>query len=142
MVGEWLGPAIAAGSGALAAAVATDAWQSVRAGVVNLFGRAGTRREQLAAEWADATAAAITEAPEPQRQAVSAAQATAWRQRLADLVDEFPELGKELRAWAAEVGYPPSTTPHVFISRDNSVQYNAPSGQLTINHHNGTRPAS
>jgi hypothetical protein len=81
-------------------AAAGDSWQAARAGVVALFGRGGQRRGELAEQWADQTAAEIEQAPEEQRPQVRERLAPVWQQRLADLVQEYPEVGEELRAWA------------------------------------------
>jgi hypothetical protein len=103
MVAEWIAPLAASGSGALIAAAATDAWQSARDGVLALFGRAGHRRQELAAGWLDDDAEAV-EAVEPtERDRVREGLVPVWRVRLADLLAEYPEAGDELRSWAARV---------------------------------------
>lgn len=65
MVADWLVPMVSAGSAALVGAVATDAWQSVRSGVLQLFRQGGQRKAELAERWVDETASAITAAPIP-----------------------------------------------------------------------------
>jgi len=136
---EWLAPVLSTAGSALVGAVATDVWQTTRSGVGRLFGRGGERRQDLAERWADQTAAEIERAPAEQQDQVRAQWADTWRQRLADLVDEYPEVGEELRTWAEQVR---SELPadrqsfvNVFVSRDESHQYNAPGGTVNVHHH-------
>ncbi|GAB3955429.1 hypothetical protein GCM10027614_64670 [Micromonospora vulcania] len=72
--------------------------------------------------------------------------ARVWQQRLADLVEEHPELGEEVRVWAADLRQrlPASESKWVntFIATDNATQYNAPGGSITVTNHPGERPAS
>jgi hypothetical protein len=143
MVAEWLAAAAGAGGTALVSAVATDAWKSARAGVLELFGRASTRRQELAADWADETAEAITQASDDERAAVQRQLAGTWQQRLADLVQEHPELADALRAWEAQVRreLPEAQRNWVntFIARDSAEQYNAPGGHLTVHNYRDGR---
>ena len=137
MVAEWILSAVAAGGSALVGAVATDAWQTARSGVTRLFGRTDRRRADLAARWADETAAEITAAPAGQREQVRQRWEQTWQQRLADLVEEHPELGEELRTWAVGLCRQLPTAEqgrvNTFIARDHATQYNAPDGTITVN---------
>ncbi|MFI6233288.1 hypothetical protein ACIBD9_06995 [Micromonospora sp. NPDC050784] len=146
MLEGWILSAVAAGGSALAGAVATDAWQSARTGVAGLFGRAGQRRAELAEVWADQTAAEIASAPAGQQVAVRQRLALVWQQRLADLVEEHPELGDELRIWAADLRRRlpalQSDWVNTFIASDNATQYNAPGGSITVTNRLEERPAS
>ncbi|MBF9132760.1 hypothetical protein I0C86_27950 [Plantactinospora sp. S1510] len=146
MVADWLLPVAAAGGSALVGAVATDAWQSTRSGVMRLFGRAGERRAELAGDWADQTATAITAAPVEELAAVRLRSAEAWQRRLADLVDEYPELNEALRAWAEETQRELSvagrTWVNTFVARDQATMYNAPGGSITVTHAPVDPPAS
>jgi hypothetical protein len=144
MVAEWIVPVAAAGASALAGAVATDAWNAARGGLSKLFGRGGGRRAELAGGWADETAAVIEAAED--RPAALEREARTWQQRFADLLEEFPEAAEELREWAERVRseLPTSRQSFVntFIAQDNSTQYNAPGGTLTVHHHHpGGGPA-
>lgn len=100
MVAEWITPLAASGSAALVAAVATDAWQSARDGVVGLFGRAGRRRQELIEGWLDEDAATLAEAPPGERERLRGQVAPVWQVRLTDLLAEFPDAREEFRAWA------------------------------------------
>lgn len=146
MLEGWLLSAATAGGSALIGAVATDVWQSARAGVCRLFGRAGQRRGDMAQGWADQTAAEITGAPSEQQIEVRQRLALLWQQRLADLVEEHPELGDEVRMWAADLRQqlPAAEKDWVntFIAGGNATQYNAPGGSITVTNHLGERFAS
>jgi hypothetical protein len=144
MIPEWLLSVAAAGGSAFVGAAASDAWQAARAGVVALFGRGGQRRGELAEQWADQTAAEIEQAPEEQRPQVRERLAPVWQQRLADLVQEYPEVGEELRAWAqrlqAQLPAAQQTWVQTYIARDHSHQYNAPHGSINVNTYPGGAP--
>jgi hypothetical protein len=141
MVAEWVLPLAAAGGSALVGAAANEAWQAARSGVVGLFGRAGRRRQELAAGWADDTAAEVERAPEEEREQARERLAPIWATRLADLVEEHPELGDEVRAWVervrSELPAPQQTWVHTYIARDHAHQYNAPHGTISVTHHHG-----
>lgn len=144
MVAEWVMTVAGAGGSALAGAVATDAWNAARGGLSKLFGRGGDRRAELAGRWADETAAAIEVADD--RPAALEREARTWQQRFADLLEEFPEAAEDLRKWAEQVRseLPAAQQSFVnnFLARDNSTQYNAPGGNMTIHHHHpGAGPA-
>lgn len=135
MIPEWLMPVVEAGGTALVGAVATDAWQSARAGVGRLFRHAGPRRGDLAEQWADETAAAVEQAAEDERPAVLRVQAETWQRRLADLVQEYPEIADQLRAWEQDirerVPAHQQTWVNTFIARDRATMFNAPGGRIT-----------
>lgn len=136
---DWLLPIVAAGGSAFVGAAATDAWQSARSGAVRLFGRGGQRRQDAAERWADQTAAEIEQAPEAERALLRERLALTWQQRLADLVEEYPEIGEELQAWVQQVqAQLPSaqqTWVNTFLARDHATQYNAPGGSITVTDH-------
>ena len=144
MIPEWLMSVVAAGGSAFVGAVATDAWTGARAAMGRLFGRGGPRRQEIAEQLADQTAAEIEAAPADRQIEVRERWAARWQDRLADLVAEYPDLGEELRAWAeqlrAELPTAQQTWVNTFIARDNAVQYNAPGGTITVTN-SGDRPA-
>jgi len=98
VVAEWIMQlAVKAGTALIGAAV-TDAWQSARTGVVRLFGRAGSRRQEVAEAWLDEDAAALDRANPAERDDLRSLLVRVWRQRLADLLAEFPDAREELEA--------------------------------------------
>lgn len=103
MAVEWVAALAAAGSSALIGAVATDVWQTARAGVVNLFRRGGERRAELLVARLEADAEEIEAAAVGERDEVRARVLPGWRTRLADLLEEFPEAREELTAWERQV---------------------------------------
>jgi hypothetical protein len=141
MVAEWVLTLAAAGGSALVGAAANEAWHGARSGVVALFGRAGRRRQELAAGWADDTAAEVERAPEQDRDRVRERLVPVWATRLADLIEEHPEISEDLRAWAEQVRSglpgPQQTWVHTYIARDHAHQYNAPHGSITMTHQGG-----
>lgn len=138
---EWLTTVAATGGSAFVGAAATDAWQFARSGLVRLFGRGGQHRHDAAERWADQTATALEQVAENERAMIRERLAVKWEQRLADLVEEYPELGEELQSWVRQVqSRLPATEQawvNTFIARDHATQYNAPGGSITItNQHN------
>jgi hypothetical protein len=103
VVAEWIQQLATKGGAALVGAAATDAWQSARSGVVRLFGRAGSRRQDLAEVWLDEDAAALQNSGPDERVRLRSELAPAWQQRMADMLTEFPEMREELEAWINQV---------------------------------------
>jgi hypothetical protein len=136
MVPEWLMSVVAAGGSAFVGAVATDAWTGARAAMGTMFGRAGSRRQEVAEQLADQTAAEIEAAPADRQVEVRERWATRWQDRLTDLITEYPDLADELRSWVerlrAELPPTQQTWVNTFVARDNAVQYNAPGGTITV----------
>jgi hypothetical protein len=128
---------VAAGGSAFVGAVATDAWQSARSGLVRLFAKAG-RREDTAARWTDEMAAELEASPPAERAAVEQRWVWTWQQRLQDLVEEDPQLGDDLRQWTEAVrAHLPAERQswvNTFIAADHARQYNAPGGSITVHH--------
>ncbi|MEU8164913.1 hypothetical protein AB0B97_00230 [Micromonospora sp. NPDC049004] len=137
MAADWMMTVASAGGSALAGAVATDVWSAARDGLGKLFGRGGGHRAELARRWADETAVTIEEADD--RLTAAEREAQTWQQRLADLLEEFPEAVEELREWAELVRKRLPTAQqsfvNTFVARDSSTQYNAPGGSMAIHHH-------
>jgi hypothetical protein len=70
--------------------------------------------------------------------------APVWQQRLADLLEEYPDAADELRDWVqrlrADLPEPQQTWVHTYIARDHARQYNAPHGSITITNHPDATP--
>lgn len=146
MLPETLLAVLASGGSVLVNAVATDAWQAARGGLVQLFGRAGPRRAETATRWADEMASELDRPELADRTEAEQRWARTWHQRLSDLAEEYPEVGAEIQAWAqsvrAELPADKQVRADMFISRDHSQQYNAPGGSITVHQHSrdGTSP--
>ncbi len=87
-------------------AMATDAWQAVRAGVARLLGRGDGRVEQLALETLDEDAANLSMEPTSEgRRDLTAA----WTARLRDLLRSDPGAAEAQRELIADVAASPRT---------------------------------
>jgi hypothetical protein len=138
---EWLTHLATTAASTLVAAAASDVWRQARSGIVALFTRAG-RTEDVIVRWSDETVAAIGAAPPTELDAVKYRLVTVWITRVADLLNEFPEFGEELRGWEERVRpLLPSrqTWMQNFSAHGNSIQYNAPHGTITVNDPRGGR---
>jgi hypothetical protein len=102
MAAEWLALA-ESGAAVLVSAAATDVWSSARKGIIALFGRGGENRQELAGELLDEVATEVEQAPPEGRDEIRRQLASAWKTRLADLLQEYPEAADELRSWASAV---------------------------------------
>jgi hypothetical protein len=80
------------------AAVSTDAWGAAKRGVAQLLGRGDAERERLAAQRLDQARDQLAAAPGQQAEQVRADLVAVWRTRLADLLEEDPEVAGDLQA--------------------------------------------
>jgi hypothetical protein len=142
MPAEWIAPLANAAGLAFASAAGTAAWDSARAGLARLFGRGGQARQDLALRWADDAANDIAQAPSGSAEQVRARYAATWQQRLADLIEEFPDLREQVGDWSERTrGQLPASAQqwatnviandysHVYIGRDMTVyNYRDPAG--------------
>lgn len=103
MADEWLYALSMSGATALVTAAASDFWQEIRAGFRKLFGNGDQNREQLAERRLDEVATVIEQADDTAREAVRETQILVWRTRLADLLEEEPDLAEELRTLIGRV---------------------------------------
>ncbi|WP_254705775.1 hypothetical protein [Streptomyces vilmorinianum] len=94
MLEESLTALAAAGGGAVVAAMATDAWQVTRDGVVRLFRGRAEVEGRLEEDAALVAGAEDAQAADDARQAL----VPAWALRLRALLAEHPEYADELRA--------------------------------------------
>ncbi|GLW75426.1 hypothetical protein Kpho02_77230 [Kitasatospora phosalacinea] len=97
MLAESLIALAGAGGTALVGAMATDAWQTVRAGAARLFTHGGAERQRAIAERLDHDAELVARAAEPER--VRQGLAPAWQVEWEALLAERPELAEELRGF-------------------------------------------
>jgi hypothetical protein len=87
---QWAGQTVAA-------AAITDVWESARHKFARLFGRGDPRRIEAAERWLTETHEQLTAAQSGEVERVRAAQAQRWEGRFADLLDEDPGVGADLR---------------------------------------------
>jgi hypothetical protein len=139
VVPETLLAVLASGGSVLVGAVATDAWQTARGGLVRLFGKAGPRREEIVARWVDEMASDLDRPEVGDRDQAERQWAQTWQQRLYDLAEEYPEISADIQEWEqsvrASLPAEKQARADTFISRDHSQQYNAPGGSITVHQH-------
>lgn len=97
MDADWLMQLATSGATTRASAAATELWQDARAGFVRTLGRGNLECEELAGVRLDALVEAVQLVPEPQRDVVRRQQALVWQTRLADLLQEDPNVAQALR---------------------------------------------
>lgn len=82
-------------------AMATDAWEVARSGVVGVFGRSGPDRQSAIETQLDANAARVAQAADPDQ--IRKALVTVWRVQWTALLREFPEAGPDVQALVTQV---------------------------------------
>lgn len=85
------------------AAAVTDTWETARRGTARLLGRGDSRKEQLAEQRLEDTREQLAGLEGSELEQASAALATQWTIRLADLLEENPEAEVELRTLVGEL---------------------------------------
>ncbi|MFF2542561.1 hypothetical protein ACFVUY_08350 [Kitasatospora sp. NPDC058063] len=90
-------PLASSAAQALVDAATTDAWQAIRSGFLRLIGRGDPQRDQVAAHRLDDTAAQLEQADEEHQEQVREALLATWCTRLADLLEERPDVAEDLR---------------------------------------------
>ncbi|HEX2299338.1 MAG TPA: hypothetical protein VHH34_12640 [Pseudonocardiaceae bacterium] len=138
---EGLAALATAGGTALAAAMATDAWQSTRSAVVRLFGRDSAPRQATIETQLDCNATLVAQAEEPD--AARQSLAGVWRLELESLLRRHPEAEDELRALITQIhnALPAAqqTWVQTNIARDQARQNIVQHGTLHV-HPGDTEP--
>jgi hypothetical protein len=141
VLGELAVELAGAGGTALVGAMATDAWQATRSGVVRLFGRGGADRQAAIEAQLDGNAALVAQAGDPDE--VRASLVPVWRLQLEALLREHPDVVEELRALVAQVRealpVPQQTWVQTNIARDQATQNIVQHGTLHV-HPSGHGP--
>ncbi|MEV6373622.1 hypothetical protein [Micromonospora musae] len=83
------------GGAALAAAMATDAWQAARDGTARLFGREGTHRQAAIGAQLDDSVVLVERAAD--REHARQVLVPLWQMQLIRLLEDHPEAEAELR---------------------------------------------
>ncbi|MFD8079038.1 hypothetical protein ACFV3E_41075 [Streptomyces sp. NPDC059718] len=91
-----------AGSTVVAAAT-TDAWETARYRFARLLGRGDSRQEQLVEHRLEETRRQLTRAGGAELEQTRTFQTERWAGRLADLLEEDPDVEAELRALVDEI---------------------------------------
>jgi hypothetical protein len=85
------------------AAASTDGWGAAKRGVAHLLGRGDPERERLAVQRLDQARDQLVAAPGQQVEQVRADLVGVWRTRLADLLEEDPEIAGDLQALVDQI---------------------------------------
>lgn len=85
------------GASTIVAAMATDAWQAARSAIVRLFSKGGGSLGEASRDRLDRAAAEVEAADLADRDAIRERLLSMWQVRLADLLEEYPDAGGELR---------------------------------------------
>jgi hypothetical protein len=93
---QWAGQTVAA-------AAATDVWESARQKFARLLGRGDPKKTEVADRWLQETRQQLTAAAGAELEPVRVAQAQRWQDRFADLLDEEPGIEAALRALVQEI---------------------------------------
>lgn len=94
--------AVLAGNTVVAAAT-TDAWEAARRGFARLLGRGDPARTQMAEQRLAETREQLTGAEGKDLEQARAALAERWAGRLADLLEEHPDVEADLRGVVQEI---------------------------------------
>jgi hypothetical protein len=101
----------------LVAAAAGNAWEAARRGFARIMGRGNSTRTELAEHRLDETRQQLRDGSERQDALI-----TTWRTRLADLLEEDPDIADDLRALLGDLSADISATGHgVAAGRDVNV---------------------
>ncbi len=140
MLAESLVALAGAGGTALVGAMATDAWQTVRAGAARLFTRGGAAGQEVVEARLDRDAELVALAPEPERARQGLAQG--WQVELEALLTAHPELADELRVFVERtVAALPRAEQNWTLNvtaRDHGRAYGALGGNVVV--HEAAQP--
>jgi len=87
----------------VAGAAITDVWEAARGRFARLLGRGDTRKTEVAEQWLEQTRQQLTASAGSGLEQAQEAQVNRWAGRFADLLDEDPNMERELRALVEEV---------------------------------------
>jgi hypothetical protein len=134
MAAETLAALATTGANTLVGAMATDAWQAAKGGVVRLFRRSGGEQQAAIEEQLSRNAIRVEQAQD----ANSARQrlAPSWQLELESLLAEDPDAAEELTALIAEIQkqLPPAEQVWVQtnIARDQGTLFAVQGGNMVV----------
>ncbi len=91
------------GGQAIVTAAVTDAWESVKRRVARLIGRGDQQQADLVDRRLEQSREELAGAPPSQLEQIEMQVAAAWRTRLLDALEEYPEIADELKVLVDEV---------------------------------------
>jgi len=135
-----------AGATTLVGAMATDAWQWARSAFGRLLGQGDEQTREVAQRRLDRASAEVEAAGLADRDGVRARLAGAWQVRLADMLEERPEVGVELEQVIDDLRrrLPPAQQTwiqHVTASGQGAVAQGVMFGDI-VNHEPPGRPGA
>jgi hypothetical protein len=101
------------------AAASTDAWTVAKKSVARLFGRGDVDRENAVERRLDQTQRELESATGQARDEITGRLVTAWQVRLADLLEEQPQVAGELETLVEQLQA--SLPPGSVTARDQSI---------------------
>ncbi|MFJ4095071.1 hypothetical protein ACIPYS_26080 [Kitasatospora sp. NPDC089913] len=110
----------AAGGTAVVSSAATDIWQGTRGRVARLFGRGDDRDEQRVSVQLDRIPLELAQAAEPQQERVRVSLENRWTEKLAELLEEHPDLEADLRSLVEEVRAAVPAAQQSFVQTNNA----------------------
>jgi hypothetical protein len=103
MLAESLAALAALAGNTVVAAATTDAWEAARRGFARLLGRGDPDRTKMAEQRLAEAREQLTGAEGKDLERARAALAERWAGRLADLLEEHPDVQADLRALVREI---------------------------------------
>ncbi|MEV3987580.1 hypothetical protein AB0J57_01590 [Streptomyces sp. NPDC049837] len=144
MLAEPLMALAGAGATALIGAMATDAWQGARGGIVRLFGRDDENRGAVVAAQLDEDAVLVGRTDPAEEDRVREELVPVWRRRLVVLLEEHPDAEEDLRGLVERVrgGLPDERRVWVQTNtaRDSATLFAVQGGSIHYHQAPGGRP--
>jgi hypothetical protein len=103
MLAETVAALAALAGNTVVTAATTDAWEAARRGFARLLGRGDPKKEQLAEQRLAETREQLATAQGQDLEQVRAGLAERWAARLADLLEEHPDMEDDLRGLVQQV---------------------------------------
>lgn len=124
------------GATTVVAAMATDAWQSTRVGLLRLFHRDSETQQAAVDVQLETHTALLLRVDDPER--VRRSLVPAWQVQMEDLLRRHPDMAEEVQAWVdrADETLPKAHQNWVqtVIARDNGTAVGAQGGDVHLHY--------
>lgn len=134
VLSEGLSALASAGGTAVVAAMVNDGWAEARRAVARVFGRDDPAEIEQIEERLERDRAELAKLTDGELERARAERETAWRTRLADLLESAPGTEAQLRDWLSNAGSSPAVSQYV-TGRDNAQQATLGSGVQHVTFH-------
>jgi hypothetical protein len=125
-----------AGATTVAAAMATDAWHTARAGTARLFHRGAQERKKAIEDQLEANAMLVARAPDADRARLGLV--ALWQLELEQFLRDHPDTASELEALVDQVQAALPETQKTWvqtnIARDNGQVFASQGGNVIVHH--------